>query len=163
MSALIHGETDPRFAAVRDAFAANFEDELDRGAAFAVIDRGEPVVDLWGGFGDAAGARPWARDSLVNVWSTTKGVVAIAIAMLVDRGGLDYEAPVARYWPAFAAAGKGGMTVGCMMSHQGGLPGCIAPMTPAQSFEERVVVVETGEDLSDRTEHTLLVVLCGVT
>ena len=129
MSAPIHGETDPRFAAVLDAFAANFEAGLDQGAAFAVIDRGEPVVDLWGGFGDAAGTRPWVRDSLVNVWSTTKGVVAIAIAMLVDRGQLEYEAPVARYWPEFAAAGKQDMTVGCMMSHRGGLPGCDKPMT----------------------------------
>ena len=129
MSAPIHGTTDPRFAALRDAFAANFADGLDQGAGFAVVAEGRLVVDLWGGHGDAAGARPWARDSLVNVWSTTKGVVALATAMLVERGRLDYEAPVARYWPAFAVGGKGAMTVGCMLSHQGGLPGCDRPMT----------------------------------
>ena len=129
MSVPIQGTADPRFAAVRDAFAVNFQDGLDQGAAFAVVAQGRLVVDLWGGHVDAAGSRPWARDSLVNVWSTTKGVVALAIAMLAERGELDYEAPVARYWPEFAAGGKGGMTVGCMMSHQGGLPGCDKPMT----------------------------------
>ncbi|MFP6729550.1 MAG: serine hydrolase domain-containing protein [Alphaproteobacteria bacterium] len=129
MNASIQGTTDPRFAAVRDAFAANFEDGLDQGAAFAVVSDGRLIVDLWGGRADAAGGRPWARDSLVNVWSTTKGVVALAMAMLVERGTLDYEAPVARYWPEFAAGGKGDMTVGCMLSHQGGLVGCDKPMT----------------------------------
>ena len=134
MSPPIHGSTDPRFAALRDAFSANFEANgdkggLDRGAAFAVVAQGRVVVDLWGGHADEAGTRPWGRDSLVNVWSTTKGVVALAMAMLVERGELDYEAPVARYWPEFAAAGKDGMTVGCMLSHQGGLPGCDQPMT----------------------------------
>ncbi len=125
----IRGATDPRFAAVGDAFAANFDDGLDQGAAFAVVAHGKPVVDLWGGHADAAGIRPWARDSLVTVWSTTKGVVALAIAMLVERGRLDFDAPVARYWPQFAAAGKQHLTVGCLMSHQGGLPGCDQPMT----------------------------------
>ena len=127
MNASIRGTVDPRFAAVRDAFAANFETGLDQGAAFAVVSDGHLIVDLWGGHVDAAGGRPWARDSLVNVWSTTKGVVALAMAMLVERGALDYEAPVARYWPEFAASGKGDMTVGCMLSHQGGLPGCDKP------------------------------------
>lgn len=125
----VQGTTDPRFDAVRDAFAANLAEGLDQGAAFAVVADGRVVVDLWGGHADAAGKRPWARDTLVNVWSTTKGVVALAIAMLVDRGRLDYEAPVARYWPAFAANGKQDISLGCLMSHQAGLSGPPVPMT----------------------------------
>ena len=125
----VEGSVDPRFAAVKEAFAANLEEGLDHGAAFAVVAEGQLVVDLWGGTADAAGTRPWARDSLVNVWSTTKGVMALAIAMLVDRGQLDYEAPVARTWPAFAANGKAEITLGCLLSHQAGLSGCPEPMT----------------------------------
>jgi CubicO group peptidase (beta-lactamase class C family) len=122
------GSIDPQFAALRDAFAANFTDGLEQGAAVAVTLDGQVVVDLWDGHTDAEGHRPWARDTLVNVWSTTKGPVSLAIAMLVDRGLLDYEAPVARYWPEFAAAGKDEITLGCMMAHQAGLPGCDTPI-----------------------------------
>lgn len=117
----IHGTCDPRFAAVEAAFAANFEEGLDQGAAFAVYAAGRPVVDLWGGSADAEGQRPWARDTLVNVWSTTKGVVALALALLVERGRLDYEAPVARVWPEFGQNGKAEITLGCLLSHQAGL------------------------------------------
>ena len=123
------GSIDPRFAALRDAFAENFTDGLEQGAAIAVTLDGKVVVDLWGGHADAEGHRPWTSDTLVNVWSTTKGPVALAIAMLVDRGLLDYEAPVAGYWPEFAAAGKGEVTLGCMMAHQAGLPGCDTPIS----------------------------------
>lgn len=124
----IQGTTQPGFAALREAFAGNFEAGLERGAAVAVVLDGRLVADLWGGDADAAGRRPWARDSLVNVWSVTKGPVALAIAMLVERGALDYEAPVARYWPEFAAAGKQAVTVGCLMAHRAGLPGCARPV-----------------------------------
>lgn len=117
----IEGACDPRFAAVRDAFAANLAEGLDHGAAFAVVADGRVVVDLWGGFADAARTRPWDRQTLACVQSTTKGIVALAVAMLVDRGLLDYEAPVARWWPAFAAGGKGGIPLGLVMSHQAGL------------------------------------------
>ncbi len=89
------------------------------------------VVDLWGGHADAARARPWREDTLVNVWSCTKGVVALAIAMLVERGKLDYAAPVARYWPEFAAGGKERITLDQMMSHQAGLNGLAVPMDEA--------------------------------
>ena len=117
----IQGTCDSRFAAVEAAFAANFEEGLDQGAAFAVYAEGQPVVDLWGGSADAEGRRPWARDTLVNVWSTTKAVVALAIAMLVERGKLDYEAPVAQVWPAFGQNGKAEITLGSLLSHQAGL------------------------------------------
>jgi len=123
------GRCHSRFSAVRDAFEANLAEGLEQGAAFAVVLDGRVAVDLWGGHADAAGERPWSRDTLVNVWSTTKGVVALAMAMLTERGALDYEAPVARYWPEFAANGKERITVECLLSHQAGLSGCEAPMT----------------------------------
>ncbi len=136
----IQGTNDPRFSALRDAFAANFADGLDQGAAFAVILDGKPVVDLWGGHADEEGKRPWGRDTLVNVWSTTKGPVALAIAMLVDRGLLEYEAPVARYWPEFAAGGKQDVSLGCLMAHQAGLPGCDRPVTIEELYDWQPVV-----------------------
>ena len=117
----IEGTVDQNFNAVRKAFAANLAEGLDQGAAFAVIADGRVVVDLWGGYEDAAGTRPWRRETIVNLQSTTKGIVALAVAVLVDRGKLDYERPIANYWPAFAAGGKDGITLGMLMSHQAGL------------------------------------------
>ncbi len=97
----IHGTADPRFDVVRDAFAANLAEGLDQGAAFAVVADGRVVVDLWGGHADAAGERPWARDTLVNVWSTTKGIVALAAATAERFRGIEagFE------WPIGFAAG----------------------------------------------------------
>jgi CubicO group peptidase (beta-lactamase class C family) len=128
---MVSGSTDPRFARVRDAFAANFADGLDHGAAVAVSLGGTLVVDLWGGHADAAGTRPWQRDTLVNVWSVTKGVMALAVAMLVERGKLDYRAPIAAVWPEFAANGKDAITLDLAMSHRAGLNGVETPITEA--------------------------------
>ncbi len=136
----IQGTNEPRFDGLRDAFAANFDQGLDLGAALAVIADGQVVADLWGGHGDAAGKRPWGRDTLVNVWSTTKGPVALAIAMLVDRGVLDYEAPVARTWPEFAVGGKQDVSLGDLMAHRGGLPGCGRPVTIEDFYAWQPVV-----------------------
>jgi CubicO group peptidase (beta-lactamase class C family) len=97
------------------------------GAALAVRRGEEVVVDLWAGTRDAARDAPWTADTLANVWSTTKGVTAIAVAVLVDRGLIDYAAPVVSYWPEFAEAGKGEVTVSQLLSHQAGLPGFQAP------------------------------------
>lgn len=127
----IEGTCDPSFAAVRDAFATGFAQGLEHGGGVSVVVHGRTVVDLWGGHADAARARPWREDTLVNVWSCTKGVVALAIAMLVERGKLDYAAPVARYWPEFAAGGKERITLDQMMSHQAGLNGLAVPMDEA--------------------------------
>ncbi|MCB1999223.1 MAG: beta-lactamase family protein, partial [Rhodoferax sp.] len=120
---MTEGTTAPRFAAVRDAFEQNLADGLEHGGAVAVWLDGQPVVDLWGGTRDLADRVPWQRDTLVNVWSVGKGVVALAVAMLVERGKLDYAAPVAQYWPEFAANGKQDITVDQVMSHQAGLDG----------------------------------------
>ena len=134
IDARIEGFVVPGFEAVREAFAANFaraEPLGEVGAAISVYRRGEHVVELWSGFRDAQRSEPWTRDTLVNVWSTTKGVVAAAFAMAVERGQIDYDAPVTRYWPQFAAHAKQRTTVSHVLSHQAGLPGFAAP-TDAQ-------------------------------
>ncbi|GGR59070.1 esterase [Deinococcus seoulensis] len=119
----VSGTTAPGFEQVREVFIENFAERGDIGAAFAVVLNGELVVDLHGGVADPSSSRPWADDTLVNVWSTTKGVTAACFAMLADRGRIDYSAPVARYWPEFAAAGKQDVTVAMLLSHQAGLSG----------------------------------------
>ena len=119
----IHGWCDARFDAVREAFAQNLARDLEHGASVAVAVDGRPVVDLWGGFADAARTRPWERDTLVNVYSTTKGLTALCAHLLVERGALDVDAPVARYWPEFAQAGKQGVLVRHLLCHQAGLAG----------------------------------------
>jgi CubicO group peptidase (beta-lactamase class C family) len=118
---MIDGECDPRFAAVRDTFAASFEAGREVGASFAATVDGRMVVDLWGGHADAARTRPWERDTIVNVFSTTKAVTALCVHMLADRGQLDLDAPVARYWPEFAARGKETIPVRMLLSHTAGL------------------------------------------
>jgi CubicO group peptidase (beta-lactamase class C family) len=107
----VDGHCDPRFAGVREAFAASIAQGMEHGGGVSVIVGGKTVVDLWGGYADAARTRAWRRDTLVNVWSSGKGVIALAIAMLVERGKLDYAAPVARWWPQFAAGGKEHITL----------------------------------------------------
>src|SRR5256712_5695441 len=118
---MIHGRCDPRFAAVRDAFAANFAAGREVGASFAATVEGEPVVDLWAGYADAATTRPWERDTIVNVFSTTKAMTALCAHILVDHGELDLDAPVARYWPEFAQAGKERITTRHLLTHTAGL------------------------------------------
>lgn len=118
----IHGTCDARFSAVRDAFAANFPEHNELGAGVAVSVDGRVVVDLWGGFADEAKTRAWERDTIVNAFSVGKGVLSLCLLLLVDRGLVELDAPVARYWPEFAAAGKGEITVRQLVSHQAGLP-----------------------------------------
>ena len=118
----VHGEVAPGFERVKDAFAANFEHNGEVGAACSVYHRGEKVVDLWGGVADEEAGRPWAEDSIVLVASSTKGATAICANLLVQRGELDLDAPVARYWPEFAAGGKQDIPVRWLLSHQVGLP-----------------------------------------
>ncbi|WP_421933304.1 serine hydrolase domain-containing protein [Phenylobacterium sp.] len=117
----IQGTTTPAFAALARAFEENFTERGDVGASLAVVKDGELLVDLWGGSLDAAGTRPWAADSVVNVWSTTKAVNALAFAMLVDRGQAAYGDLVARWWPEFAVQGKDQVTIAQLLSHQAGL------------------------------------------
>ncbi len=118
----VYGEVASGFERVKDAFAANFENNGEVGAACSAYHRGEKVVDLWGGVADQESGRPWAEDSMVMVASSTKGATAICANLLVQRGELDLDAPVALYWPEFAAAGKQDIPVRCLLSHQVGLP-----------------------------------------
>ena len=119
----IQGACDPRFEQVRDALAANFDAGQEVGASFAATLDGQLVIDLWSGHADAARTRPWTRDTIVNVWSTTKAMTALAAHMLVDRGVIDLDAPVTKYWPEFAAGGKGSIPVHMLLSHRSGLAG----------------------------------------
>lgn len=120
--AAVHGFVQDRFAPVRKAFEANFA-AGDLGASFCATAEGETVVDLWGGWADPAHTRPWEKDTIVNVYSTTKTMTALTALLLADRGALDFDAPVAKYWPEFAANGKAGVKVSHLMSHAAGLSG----------------------------------------
>src|ERR1700760_4746586 len=102
----IHGTCDERFEAVRGALAKNLDSGDELGASIVVDIDGDHVVDMWGGFRDEARTIPWDEHTITNVWSSTKTVTSLAALMLVDRGELDVHAPVARYWPEFATAGK---------------------------------------------------------
>lgn len=138
------GWTAPGFEAVRERFEQNFADGLDVGAAFSAYHRGELVVDLWGGVADEATGRPWTRDSIVVVFSTTKGVTAVCANRLVQEGRLDVDAPVVEYWPEFGAAGKGSVRVSDLLSHQAGLAWIDGPLTLEQalSWEPMIQALE---------------------
>ncbi|WP_062646124.1 serine hydrolase domain-containing protein [Streptomyces maremycinicus] len=131
----IHGHCDPRFAAVRAAFEENFRDRDELGAAVSVTVDGVTVADLWGGWADAARTRAWERDTLVNVWSTSKGPTALCAHLLADRGLLDLDAPVAAYWPEFGAAGKERIPVRHLLSHRAGLAGLREPHSLGQLYD----------------------------
>jgi CubicO group peptidase (beta-lactamase class C family) len=107
----MNGHCDARFAGVRDALANNFREHGELGAAVAITLEGRFVVDLWAGWMDQSRVRPWQHDTLVNVFSVGKGMTALALLMLAERGLVDLDAPVARYWPEFAAGGKDDITV----------------------------------------------------
>lgn len=127
MAMAVEGRCDARFERVRRVFEKSFEGG-EVGAAVAITLDGEPVVDLFGGFADAARTRPWQRDTIVNVYSTTKGVTALCAHRLVEAGKLDLDAPVVRYWPEFAQAGKERIPVRWLLSHQAGLPAVRKPL-----------------------------------
>jgi CubicO group peptidase (beta-lactamase class C family) len=126
----IEGTCDPRFKRVREIFAASFDNGLEVGAAVAATINGKPVFELWGGYADKASTRPWTRDTLVNVWSTTKGIASTCAHRLVDQGKLDLDAPVAKYWPEFAQAGKDKIPVNYLLSHRAGLPAVRKQLPP---------------------------------
>jgi len=131
----IQGRCDEKFARVRDAFEANFANGSDLGASFAVTVNGEYVVDIWGGHLDEEKTRPWKEDTIVNVYSTTKTMAAICMLVLADRGLVDLNAPVAKYWPEFAQNGKENVLVKHFMSHSAGLSGMDGPVTSADVYD----------------------------
>jgi CubicO group peptidase (beta-lactamase class C family) len=117
----MHGAVDEGYGPVADAFRANFAERGELGAACAVYRDGQKIVDLWGGPRDAVTRAPWEEDTLVTMFSTTKGVASMAVAVAHSRGLLDYDTSVARYWPEFGAAGKEHVSVRQLLSHQAGL------------------------------------------
>jgi len=138
----IHGEVQDRYAGVRAAFEQLLTSGEDVGASYCATVGGETVVDIWGGFADAARTRPWQRDTIINVYSTTKTMTALTALLIADRGELDFDAPVAKYWPEFAANGKADVKVSHLMSHAAGLSG----------WKEKI----TTEDLYDWDKVTAL-------
>lgn len=131
----IAGFAKPRFSAVQDAFAANFDEGRELGARFTLVKSGEVVVDLWAGHADRARTRPFDQRTLTPVFSTTKAVAALLIARLVDQGRLAYEQRVADIWPEFGQAGKDAVTIEQVLSHQDGLSGVPEEMDPALWFD----------------------------
>ena len=117
----IHGECDPQFSKVKETFEKLHQEDREIGSCFAVYKDGKPLVDLWGGFQDEDRTKPWQKDNLVTVYSTTKGVAAFCIALAMEKGLLKYEEKVSTYWPEFANNGKEDITVGMLMSHQAGI------------------------------------------
>lgn len=135
MTTEIHGVCPDRFAGVRNEFEQNFASGQELGARFALVEKGELVVDLWAGFADRQRTKPFDETTLTPVFSTTKAVAALLIARLVDAGKLDYGQPVAEVWPEFAQAGKGAITLEQVMSHQEGLSGFPDEMEPSLWFD----------------------------
>jgi CubicO group peptidase (beta-lactamase class C family) len=130
----IRGTFDERFASVADVLSANLDSGADVGASVCVVHDGETVVDIWGGTIDDAGT-PWAEDTIINVWSTTKTMTFLTALLLADRGELDFHAPVATYWPEFAANGKAAIEVRHLMAHTAGLAGWVEPIEEADLYD----------------------------
>lgn len=125
---MIGGHCDPRFEQVREEFERNFAERDEVGASVSVTLDGEPVVDLWGGVADPATGRAWEADTIGVLFSTSKGITATCVNLLIDRGQIDVDAPMSRYWPEFGQAGKEDIPVRVVLSHQGGLPGWEEPL-----------------------------------
>ncbi len=129
MTAEIHGFCEERFALLREAFEANFTDGLEVGASLAATYEGRFVCDLWAGHADYARTRAWDKDTIVFLASTTKIAVILSFLMLVDRGLIELDATVAKYWPEFAAGGKERVTIREALSHRAGVPGFDPPIS----------------------------------
>jgi len=142
----IEGTCDPRFSRVRDAFAENFQLRRETGASAAVVLDGRSVVDLWAGWADKAQIRPWTRDTIVNVYSTTKGLTAICAHRLAGESRLDFDSPVAMYWPEFAAHGKDRITVRQLLNHRAGLPAIRKPLAPEDLYNWQIMTEALADE-----------------
>ena len=147
----IEGSVDPRFERVREAFARNFEEHGEVGASVAVFVDGSPVVDLWGGRMHPDRDDPWERDTIVNCWSMTKGMTATLAHMYADRGLIDYDAPVTRYWPEFGKLGKEAIPVRWLLSHQAGLVAVDPPLKP-RDHEDWDTMIHALEETTPQWE-----------
>jgi CubicO group peptidase (beta-lactamase class C family) len=144
---LVQGTTTDRFDVLREQLETSLANGEDVGASVAVIHHGELVCDLWGGYRDEAMTSPWERDTLVNVWSTTKTMTFLVALMLYDRGELDFDEKVSAYWPEFASNGKGEIEVRHLMNHSAGLPG----FSDAIQSEDLADWDRCVQDLADQT------------
>jgi len=136
---VVQGHVAAGFEPVAEAFMANWADQDELGAGFAVRLGGEIVVDIHAGWADRKKTRAWQAGTLVPVYSTGKAIAALVIARLVDRGLLDYDAPVADFWPEFAASGKSAVTVAQALSHQAGLSRLSEEMDAADWFNAKLI------------------------
>lgn len=136
----ISGTYEARFEPVVDAFIANYRNEEELGSAVSVVLGGETVVDLWGGWFDPGRDRVWERDTLVCMMSVAKGISAVAFNMLIDRGIVELDAPVAEYWPEFAQSGKERLPVRYLLDHRAGLPALSDPLWPGAMYDREAMV-----------------------
>ncbi len=143
---IITGYTAPGFEPVREAFEENFANDLELGAGFAAYLDGELIVDLEAGFTDRKKETPWTPDTLVPVYSVSKGISALVVAMLVDQGKLNYDTRLAHYWPEFGAHGKDKLTVAEALSHQSGVPGFATPIAPALWLDPPALAARLAEE-----------------
>jgi CubicO group peptidase (beta-lactamase class C family) len=155
----VHGAADPHFACAVRSFASMFPGRRFGGGALAVYLDGEPVVDVWTGWSDRRGRVPWSADTATMVFSATKGMASTVIHRLVDRGLIDYDAPVAQYWPAFGANGKSAITVRQVMRHQAGLSALRGASTQDllnhELMEERLAAARPGYSFGKPAYHAL--------
>lgn len=157
MSDLVSGQVRPGFEEVAEAFQRNLTEGGEVGAAFAAVHDGELVVDIWGGIADPATGRLWEADTLQLIYSGTKGLIAACLLILVDRGRIDLDAPVAAYWPEFAARGKGHITVADVMSHQARLPVVRTPLDPEDVLDPvrmAALIADQAPETDPRAEFT---------
>ncbi len=136
----VAGFCDPRFERVAEEFTRNFQERGEVGASVCVQIEGETFVDLWGGNADPASNKPWVEDTITQVWSATKGATALCAHMLVERGLLDLEAPVVRYWPEFGQAGKESIPVKMLLNHQSGLAAISEPLPAGALFDWELMI-----------------------
>ncbi|MGH3576755.1 MAG: serine hydrolase domain-containing protein, partial [Mycobacterium sp.] len=155
----VHGAADPHFACAVRTFAGMFQARRFGGGALAVYLDGEPVVDVWTGWADRRGQMPWSADTGAMVFSATKGMASTVIHRLVDRGLIDYDAPVAEYWPEFGANGKAEITVRQVMRHRAGLSALHGAskedLLDHELMEERLAAAPPGHLLGKPAYHAL--------
>src|SRR5512135_1735185 len=142
----IYGVCDPKFQAVRQEFERNFRERGEVGASVCVMVRGQTVVDLWGGTARLDTGTPWTKDTVSLVFSCTKGATALCAHILAARGQLDFDAPVAQYWPEFAQAGKGSIPVTMLLNHQAGLPAVRKPLPERALYNWDTMVKALAEE-----------------
>ena len=136
----VHGECDPKFNKVKETFQKLYKEDREIGSCFAVYQDGRPIVDLWGGYQDQDRTKPWEKETIVTVYSTTKGVAALCAALAMEKGLINYEEKVGTYWPEFATHGKEDITVAMLLSHQAGI--CSPETRNVEDYYDQSIMAE---------------------